>query len=106
MYEERQITLDAATGGMVLSRELHDGTGNRLLPAGTELSEQTIARLEARGVNHIWVEGAEPLSPEAQAERRQQWEARLKPRFGPQLDDLLMHRLYEAVLDYRTGRHP
>ncbi len=72
----RLIRLSSLTDGMVLARDLRTGRPGELplLRAGVRLSSSFAARLQASGINAVWIEddlsrGIQPLSPLDPTER-------------------------------------
>jgi hypothetical protein len=101
LSREEQVPLDAILVKMRLSRDVFDFHGNRLLPAGTCLSQQMIERLHERGIDQVWVWVKRVLSPQEHERCRRQVEERLAERFASTLEQPLMRALYEQVLAYR-----
>jgi carbamoylphosphate synthase small subunit len=63
--DEQRILITQAASGMVLSRPVALQTKVMLCARGSELNDATIARLMARGIKRIWVQG-HPLPGPAQ----------------------------------------
>src|SRR4051812_33730501 len=61
--DEQRILLTQAAAGMVLSRAVALPTKVMLCAKGTELNDATIARLMARGLKRVWVQGHPLPSP-------------------------------------------
>ena len=55
--DEQRILLTQAAPGMTLSRHVVLQTKVMLCPRGAELSNETIARMMARGIKRVWVQG-------------------------------------------------
>lgn len=53
--QECHLTLEQATAGMTLARNLLDAKGRVLMPHGTQLSAATITVLARRDVTKLWV---------------------------------------------------
>ncbi len=61
--DEQRILLTQAATGMVLSRPVALPSKVMLCARGTQLNDATIARLMARGLKRIWVQGHPLPSP-------------------------------------------
>lgn len=101
------IPLSKAHAGMVLALDLCDAGGAVLLPAGTALSEASLASLGRRGIDAVSVvsEAPAPTSAEQQAERLRQC-ARLERLFRRSAAVEATGQLLGYLLHYRQeGPH-
>jgi hypothetical protein len=98
-----QVTLDEAGPGMVLSEDLLDTQGKTLLPAGTVLSEASIASLRRREVDTLSILGEEvsEIDDVAELERQRQ---RLSSLFRKHVeDDMATEILRQFIHHFRLG---
>jgi hypothetical protein len=65
----KELDLDDAVAGMVLSQAIVDHHGGTLLPAATVLTDQLLASLRRRGINTVCVINDELSEADLQAER-------------------------------------
>jgi len=98
-----QIMLDEASPGMVLSDDLLDAQGNILLPAGTTLSDSSIASLRRREVDLLPILGEEASDTDdvATLERHRQRLARLFRKHTE--DDMATEILRIFICNFRLG---
>lgn len=93
--------LDQIQPGETLGRDVLDAKGNRLLTAGIELSANTLALLQRRGIKGVAVVRENRLSLEQQEILRQTVEQDLAQRFRKLQDDSSMQKLRALLRDYR-----
>jgi hypothetical protein len=95
----KELDLDDAVAGMVLSQAIVDRQGGTLLPAATVLTDQLLASLRRRGVDTVCVINDDLSKADLQAERDrvQRRLASLFRKSGPG-SALLRH-----VTEYRLG---
>ncbi len=98
-----QVTLDEASPGMVLSEDLLDTQGKTLLPAGTVLSEASIASLRRREVDTLSILGEEvsAIDNVAELERQRQRLANLFRKHAE--DDMATEILKQFIHRFRLG---
>lgn len=95
----KELDLDAAIAGMVLSQAIVDRQGGTLLPAGTVLTDALLASLRRRGIDTICVVNDDLSNADLQAERE---------RVQRRLANLFRKNgagsaLWQHVNDYRLG---
>lgn len=103
MKQILQVPVNELRPGQCLAEALSDENGRVLIPAGAELSEQTIAGLIRRQVTTVAV----AVELESSPEQRDM----LASRVNFQLDGLFRHageseeimNLRQAIFDYRMG---
>lgn len=99
----KQVALDEAEPGMVLSEAVLDAHRGVLIPQATALSESMLRSLARRGVEHLFIVDDDISQEEWEAEcgRVQADLERLFRRSGGKgASDLLRRHIFE----YRTGR--
>lgn len=98
----KQVDLDDAEPGMVLSDAVLDSQHTVLLPEATVLTESMLRSLERRGIEHVFVVDDDISQEEWEAECRR-IQMRLDRLFrlcrGKGASDVLLERIAE----YRTG---
>ncbi|MDB5729084.1 MAG: hypothetical protein JWQ00_2289 [Noviherbaspirillum sp.] len=65
----KELDLDDAIAGMVLSQAIVDRQGGTLLPAATVLTDQLLASLRRRGIDTVCIINDELSEADLQAER-------------------------------------
>lgn len=98
----KQVDLDDAEPGMVLSEAVLDSHRTVLLPEATVLTDSMLRSLERRGIGHVFVVDND-VSPE-------KWEAECR-RMQERLDRLFRHCrgrgasdvLLQHIAEYRMG---
>lgn len=98
-----QQPLDQTQPGETLGRDVLDAQGNRLLAAGTELSANTLALLQRRGIKGVAIVRENKLSAEQHEALQQAVEQQLALRFRKVQDDPSMQQLQNLLRDYRLG---
>lgn len=93
--DEQRILLTQAAAGMVLSRPVALPSKVMLCSRGTALNDATIARLMARGLKRVWVQG-HPL-PSPALENYADVTRRLQERFSRVQHSATMIGLQRAV---------
>jgi len=103
----KQVSLDEAQPGMVLSDALLDAHGNVMLAAGMELSASTIAALRRHQIESLSI-AAGMLSEEELEGRRRRDVARLEHLFRKQGggDTDASDLLHALMRRYRLGEEP
>lgn len=98
----KQLDLDDATPGMVLSEPITDAHGGMLLPASATLTDSALTALRRRGIASIVVINADITEEELNAEREcvQQRLARLFRRSDT---GSAPAALLARITDYRLG---
>jgi hypothetical protein len=98
------IRLSEAHAGMVLAMDLCDAGGTVLLPAGTALSDASLASLGRRGIDEVSVVAEEPVMTDAQLEaERQRRCARLERLFRHSAGIEATDELLGYLMRYRKG---
>lgn len=98
----KQLDLDDAAAGMVLSEDVLDGKGGILLPAKTELTDALLTSLRRRGIESVWVVNNEVSEEELRAER-ERVQQRLAHLFRKCRDDRTCTVLLQHITAYRLG---
>lgn len=102
MNRRKQVDLDDARPGMVLSEAVLDGQQTVLLPEDTVLTDVMLRSLARRGIDHVFVVD-DALSPEEWAIECARIRQRLDRLFrrckGKGASDLLL----QHIADYRMG---
>ncbi len=96
----RQIALADVTVGMRFATDVTDEKGQRLVPAGTVVTERLLEQLARHGICAVNV--VAPMSEEERHAAREDVTQRLEHRFSLVKDDPLMAELYRLILNYRT----
>ncbi|MFM8541162.1 MAG: hypothetical protein ACKOBZ_06780 [Nitrospira sp.] len=79
----KRVPLDAAEPGMVLAKPVTNQTGVTVLPAGTELDQDLLKRLDRMNLNAVYVEGvASAAGDKSPAEVEQEMERRFRKVAG------------------------
>lgn len=99
------VAIDDASAGMVLAAPLLDAHGALLLPAGTTLTDASLASLRRRGVEECSVAGPEEAEaaadPAALARQRDGAVQRLTKLFRHSADNEANAALLRKLTDYR-----
>lgn len=96
----RQIKVDEAQVGDVLTAPLENAEGRVLLPKGAKLSAAVLSRLKGWGVSDLEVEGEDPDGPvPTDAECLNRFEQ----RFADCMDDPLMQQIKEIARGHIFG---
>lgn len=90
----KRIVIEELTPGMILAKPVTNSTGLVVLPAGAELDDATLSRLQRLGLTSIYVEGE---AGDASGKTLAELEAELEHRFRRVIDDPLQHQLREAI---------
>jgi len=98
-----QQPLDQTQPGETLGRDVLDAQGNCLLAAGAELSANTLALLQRRGIKGVAIVRENTLTAEQQEALQQAIEQQLEQRFREVRDDPIMQQLQALLRDYRLG---
>ncbi len=101
----KQLTLDEATPGMVLSDDMLDSHGKVLLPAGATLTETTLASLRRHDIEMLPIL-CEALSAADEAAELARHQQRLAVLFRKHVDDEATALLLQYVTRYRLGAKP
>jgi hypothetical protein len=94
----QKIPLELATAGMKLAKLVNNKRGMPLCSAGTELTENIIARLSNMGVKRITVEG-HPVDTEDREKSLSQQIDELHARFKYVEGDPLMRKIKDIFLE-------
>lgn len=98
----KQLDLDEAEAGMVLSEDVLDGKGGVLLPAKTELTESLLTSLRRRGIESVWVVNDDVSEEELRVER-ERVQQRLAHLFRKCRNDAASAVLLQHISAYRLG---
>nr|MBI3612903.1 hypothetical protein [Nitrospirota bacterium] len=90
----KRVPLDEAAPGMVLAKPVINQTGVTVLPAGTELDQDLLKRLDRMNLNAVYVEGA---GGAAAAKSPADLEQELHQRFRQVAGDPTQVMIREAV---------
>ena len=88
--------------GMVVAQAVLDDTGRVLIPAGLELSDNSIASLVRRDIESVMVELVMEEDPAELEARRLRAKQQLDQLFRNAGNAPETRALYQAILDYRT----
>jgi hypothetical protein len=98
----KEIDLDEAVAGTVLSREVLDGRGGVLLPQGTALTETLLNSLRRRGIDRVFVVN-EAISEHVLRAERERVQQRLATLFrkarGEQAAEILLATITQHRLE-------
>lgn len=98
----KQVNVDDAVAGMVLSQEVRDGRGGILLPQNTALTDALLSSLRRRGIDRINVVNND-LSAEQLNVERDRVQRRLVRLFRKCDTDRIGMLLLQEVTEYRLG---
>lgn len=90
----KRVPLDEAEPGMVLAKPVTNQTGVTVLPAGTELDQELLKRLDRMNLTAVYVEGA---ASAAEAKSPADLEQDLNQRFRKVAGDPTQVMIREAV---------
>lgn len=98
----KRVPLDEAEPGMVLAKPVTNQTGVTVLPAGTELDQELLKRLDRMNLSAVYVEGAASAAGgKSQAELEQD----LNQRFRKVAGDPTQAMIREAVRRHLHAVH-
>ncbi len=89
----KRTTLEDATPGMVLAKPVTNATGMTILPIGTVLDKDLIARLDRMNIGAVYIEGAASGTEQTLDEQ----EHALEARFAKVGDDPVQQTIREAI---------
>lgn len=98
----KQLALDEAQPGMVLSDNVLDAQGQVLLSQGVALTEQTIAALARHDITLVRIEMGE-MTAEEEAIQRAYFAERIERLFRNQDDSPATATLHRYIRKYRLG---
>lgn len=98
----KQVDIDDALPGMVLSDAILDGHGGVLLPAGASLTESSLQSLRRRGIDELVVLNDDLSEAELEAERAHM-QLRLDRLFRKYADNKTNGLLLQYLTQYRFG---
>lgn len=98
----RRVVIEELTPGMILAKPVTNAAGLVVLPAGAELDEATLARLQRLGLASVFVEGA---AGEASGKTLAELEAELDHRFRLVNHDPMQRHLLEAIRLHLRSTH-
>jgi hypothetical protein len=102
MTAQDVIALDDARPGMRLGVALADRTGQVLVPAGTELTENLLQALQRRDIAAICVEREVAEDPAAREARLAAVKAAADHLFRAAGDGMATRTLYQCIVDFRS----
>lgn len=102
MNRYKQLDLDDAVAGMVLSEDVLDGQGGVLLPRETALTDALLTSLRRRGIDTVHVVNEDISEEELRAER-ERVQQRLARLFRKCQSDRIGDILRQQVTEYRLG---
>lgn len=97
------MTLDNIQPGASLARDVVDANGNCLLAAGAELSKNTLALLQRRGIKGVAIVCESKLTAEQWDDLQQAIEQQLARRFRNTQENPHMQQLHALLKEYRLG---
>lgn len=103
MFRKRALALSQAVPGMILAEAVRDPGGVSLLAGGATLTNDTLASLQRRGVEHLLIVEETTLTPEQATRQQEEIGARVNALFRQCPDEPLMVQLREVLLAYRLG---
>ena len=105
MSEDDTVALDAASEGMVLTRDLCDQSGAVLMLGGATLSAAALNSLRRRGIERVPVQlaGTPEADPAALLAEQERQCARLAHLFRRCADDGASAQLLARLIAYRKG---
>ena len=96
----RRVVIEELTPGMILAKPVTNAAGLVVLPAGAELDEATLSRLQRLDLVSVFIEGE---AGEAGGKTLAELEAELDHRFRLVRHDPIQQQLLEAIrLHLRT----
>ncbi len=90
----KRVVIEELTPGMILAKPVTNSTGLVVLPAGAELDDTTLSRLQRLGLTSVYVEGD---AGDASGKTLAELEAELEHRFRLVITDPIQHQLREAI---------
>lgn len=90
----KRVVIEELTPGMILAKPVTNNTGLVVLPAGAELDEATLSRLQRLGLASVYIEGE---AGDASGKTLAELEAELEHRFRRVITDPIQHQLREAI---------
>lgn len=104
MKSIKQMSLESAKPGTRLGYDVLDDKGNRLLAAGSKLTEQALTMLGRRNITHIHIAEDEIKSPEQLDIMRGNIEKSLMHRFRKATASSEMRRFKSILLDFQLAK--
>jgi hypothetical protein len=98
----KQLDLEDAAAGMVLSEAVLDAHGGMLLPSATALTEAMLTSLRRRGIDTVFVVNDDISEADLKAER-ERVQQRLAILFRQCNTDRACQVLLQHVTEYRLG---
>jgi len=102
----QEISIKSVKDGMVLAQPLQNMHGSLILDKGTVLSEAFAARLAARGIQTVFIEGEsqEKSSSKLQTVQASGFqEITLEKLFNGKIVNNSMNIVYEALIRYKNS---
>jgi len=102
----QEISIKSVKDGMVLAEPLQNIHGSLILDKGTVLTEAFAARLAARGIQTVFVEGESEEKPSSKFQAVQTGEFQeitLEKLFNGKIVNDSMHIIYEALVRYKNS---
>ncbi|MBI3602976.1 MAG: hypothetical protein HY205_00800 [Nitrospirae bacterium] len=100
----KRLPIEQLTPGMVLAKPASNPAGQMILPAGAELTEALIVRLQDMGLTSAHVENS-PGEGGAPAQTLAELEQALDRRFRKVTEDPELMRIREAVRRHLRSTH-
>ncbi len=90
----KRVVIEELTLGMILAKPVTNSTGLVVLPAGAELDDATLSRLQRLDLTSVYVEGE---AGDASGKTLVELEAELDHRFRQVIDDPIQLQLRETI---------
>ena len=98
----KRVVIEELTPGMILAKSVTNTAGLVVLPAGAELDDATLSRLQRLGLAFVYIEGE---AGDANGKTLAELEAELDHRFRLVSHDPIQHQLREAIRLQLRNRH-
>lgn len=98
----KQLDLDDATAGMVLSEAVLDADGAVLFPSATSLTDAMLTSLQRRGITTVFVVNDDLSEADVKAERKRV-QQRLTVLFRRSGSNPACQALMQRIIEYRIG---
>jgi hypothetical protein len=98
----QRVVIEELTQGMILAKPVTNAAGLVVLPAGAELDDATLSRLQRLGLVSVFIEGA---AGEAGGKTIAELEAELNHRFRLVIQDPIQQQLLEAIRLHLRATH-
>lgn len=98
----KQLDLDDATAGMVLSEAVLDAHGAVLFPSATSLTDAMLTSLQRRGITTVFVVNDDLSEADVKTERKRV-QQRLTVLFRRSGSNPACQALMQRIIEYRIG---